>query len=388
MAEGGPKVWFPREADDETRVAATPDAVKRLIKKGFVVEIERGAGLRASVSDEAYTRVGATIRGASADAYAGADVIAKLNPPRARADLDGKHEAELSREGALFVSFLCPLANLDVVRKLRDRRVSAFAMDRIPRITRAQSMDALSSQSNLAGYKAVLLGANALGKIFPMMTTAAGTIRPARVVIMGAGVAGLQALATAKRLGAVVEVSDIRPAVKEQVESLGGRFIDLPPLEGAEDAGGYAREVTPEFLKKQQEIVAARVAEADVVITTALVPGKAAPKLVTAAMVRSMRPGSVIVDLAVEQGGNCALAEPGQVVVKHGVKIVGHLNMPSRTAVDSSALYARNLVNFLTPLVDKETKALKIDWDDEIVKGTALTRDGKIVHPAFAGEGA
>jgi H+-translocating NAD(P) transhydrogenase subunit alpha len=260
-------------------------------------------------------------------------------------------------------------------------------MEFMPRITRAQAMDVLSSQANLAGYRAVIDAAAEFGRAFPMMMTAAGTVAPARVFVMGAGVAGLQAIATARRLGAIVSATDVRPAAKEQVTSLGASFIAVEDEEfrQAETAAGYAKPMSPEYQKKQAALVAETIRKQDVVITTALIPGRPAPVLVSEEMVRSMKPGSIVVDLAVEQGGNCPLSEAGRVVVKHGVKIVGHLNVPSRIAVDSSALYARNLLNFLTPLIDKETRTLKIDWDDEIIKGTALTRDGQVVHPSLGG---
>jgi NAD(P) transhydrogenase subunit alpha len=294
------------------------------------------------------------------------------------------------KRGATLIGMLAPYAARDQIAAYAERGIDAFAMELIPRITRAQTMDVLSSQSNLAGYKAVLDAAAEFGRAFPMMMTAAGTLAPARVLVMGAGVAGLQAIATARRLGAVVSATDVRPAAKEQVQSLGATFIAVEDEEfrEAETAGGYAKEMSDAYKQKQAALIAETVKKQDVIITTALIPGRPAPVLLTEEMVKSMKPGSVIVDLAVEQGGNCALSEPGEVVDKHGVRIVGHLNVPSRLAVDASALYARNLLAFLTPLIDKEAGALKIDWEDEIVKGTALTRDGKVVHPAFSGEGA
>ncbi len=272
------------------------------------------------------------------------------------------------------------------LKPLQDAGVTAFAMDLIPRITRAQSMDVLSSQANLAGYKAVLDGAAVYGSAFPMMMTAAGTVPPAKVLVMGAGVAGLQAIATAKRLGAVVSATDVRPAAKEQVESLGGTFVAVEDEEfkQAETAGGYAKEMSAEYQKKQAELIAETIKKMDMVITTALIPGRPAPKLVSAEMVASMKPGSVIVDLAVETGGNCELSVAGEVVDKDGVKIVGHVNVPSRLAADASALYARNILNFIELLVDKEAKALAIDWEDQIAAETCIIRDGKLVHPALA----
>ncbi|TAN61395.1 MAG: NAD(P) transhydrogenase subunit alpha, partial [Magnetospirillum sp.] len=285
------------------------------------------------------------------------------------------------------IAALAALTDRALVQALAERKVTAFAMELCPRITRAQSMDILSSQANLAGYKAVLDAAAVFGRGIPMMMTAAGTVAPARFLILGAGVAGLQAIATAKRLGGVVYAFDVRPAVKEQVESLGGKFVEVDPeaLKDAETAGGYAREMSEDFKKKQQARIHETLKKTDIAICTALIPGKPAPVLITEEMVKDMRPGSVIVDLAVEAGGNCPLSEFDRVVVKHGVTLVGHGNVPSRIAVDASALFAKNLLNFITPLVDKETKALAFNWDDEILKGTCVTRDGQVVHPALAG---
>jgi len=273
---------------------------------------------------------------------------------------------------------MSPHRNADMVTRLVANKVTTFAMELVPRITRAQSMDVLSSQANIAGYKAVLLGAVNLPKYFPLFMTAAGTIQPARVVIMGAGVAGLQAIATARRLGAVVEVSDVRPAVKEQVQSLGAKFIDLPNLESGEGQGGYAKEMSAEFIQKQQEILSARIAQADVVVTTALIPGRAAPRLVSAVMVKRMKPGSVIVDLAVEQGGNCELSEAGKTVIKHGVKIIGESNLPASMPHDASVLFARNVFSLL--MLFAKGGALKLDLNDEVIKGTLLTHDGAVIH--------
>jgi NAD(P) transhydrogenase subunit alpha len=384
------KIGIPRERrPHELRVAATPDSVKKLIALGAEVLVEAGAGVAAAYTDEAYAAAGARIAADEAACLAEAEVVLKVQRPLTEAE-GGPDELALMKRGAVLIGVLAPYAARDQLKAYAAHDVAAFALEFTPRITRAQAMDVLSSQSNLAGYRAVIDAAAEFGRAFPMMMTAAGTIAPAKVMVMGAGVAGLQAIATARRLGAVVSATDVRPAAKEQVQSLGATFVAVEDDEfkQAETAGGYAKEMSEAYKQKQAALIAETMKKQDIVITTALIPGRPAPRLVSEDMVKSMRPGSVIVDLAVEQGGNCALAEPGQVVVKHGVKIVGHLNMPSRTAVDSSALYARNLVNFLTPLVDKETKALKIDWDDEIVKGTALTRDGKVVHPAFAGEGA
>lgn len=384
------KIGIPRERrPHELRVAATPDSVKKLLALGAEVLIESGAGAGASYTDEAYAAAGARLVPDEAALLGEADVVLKVQRPMTEAE-GGPDELAMMKPGAVLIGILAPFAARDQLAAYAGRPVDAFALEFMPRITRAQSMDVLSSQSNLAGYRAVIDAAAEFGRAFPMMMTAAGTIAPAKVMVMGAGVAGLQAIATARRLGAVVSATDVRPAAKEQVQSLGATFVAVEDEEfkQAETAGGYAKEMSDAYKQKQAALIADTVRKQDVIITTALIPGRAAPRLLTEEMVQSMKPGSVVVDLAVEQGGNCALSEPGRVVVKHGVKIVGHLNVPSRTAVDSSALYARNLVNFLTPLVDKDSKALKIDWDDEIVKGVALTRDGKIVHPAFAGEGA
>jgi len=290
------------------------------------------------------------------------------------------------KRGAILIGMLAPYASKEQIQAYAAAGVSAIALELVPRITRAQSMDVLSSQANLAGYRAVLDAAYEFGRAIPMMMTAAGTVPPARAFIMGVGVAGLQAIATAKRLGAVVSATDVRPATKEQVESLGGTFVAVmdEEFQQAQTAGGYAKEMSKEYQAKQAALIAETIRKQDIVITTALIPGRKAPVLVSEEMVKSMKPGSVIVDLAVEQGGNCPLSEPGKVVVKHGVKIVGHTNVPSRIAVDATALYARNLVNYLTPLMDKATKAVKLDLADEVVKGSLLTHEGKIVHPGFA----
>jgi NAD(P) transhydrogenase subunit alpha len=313
--------------------------------------------------------------GGEAAAWAESDVVLKVAPPTAE-------EAGRLKEGALLVGFVSPHANLDVVKVLMERKVSTLAMELVPRISRAQSMDALSSQASIAGYKAVLVAAASLDKYFPLLMTAAGTVKPARIVVMGAGVAGLQAVATAKRLGAIVEVSDIRGAVKEQVESLGGKFIDLPMNESGDGAGGYAKEVTPEFLKKQQAIVAEHIKNADVVITTAAVPGRPAPKLVTEDMVKSMREGAVIVDLAVATGGNCVLSKPDEDVVAHGVRIIGHSNLAATVPADASMLYSRNVLTLMKLLI--ADSALKLDLEDEIVAGALLTHEGTCRHERTA----
>src|SRR5215470_7831069 len=357
----------------EARVAVSPETVKKLVALGPELAVEAGAGEGASFTDEALAAAGATIVPDAATALAGADIVLKVQRPLTAAD-GGPDELALIKPGALLIGILAPHASRELIAAYARHNVDAFAMD------------VLSSQANLAGYRAVLDAAAEFGRGFPLMMTAAGTIPPARVLVMGAGVAGLQAIATARRLGAMVSATDVRPAAKEQVASLGATFVAVEDEEfkQAETAAGYAKEMSDAYKQKQAALVAETLKKQDIVITTALIPGRPAPRLIDEAMVRSMKPGAVIVDLAVEQGGNCPLSEPGRIVVRNGVTIVGLLNLPSRIAVDSSALYARNLLAFLTPFVDKETKALKIDWEDEIIKATALTRDGKVVHPAFA----
>jgi H+-translocating NAD(P) transhydrogenase subunit alpha len=374
------KIAIPKERrPDEARVAASPETVKKLIALGFEVAVESGAGKGASVPDEAYRKAGAEIAADATVAFGRADVIAKVRRPQ-------PGETKGLKPGALVICIADPFRAGDELAPLAQSGATVFAMDLIPRITRAQSMDVLSSQANLAGYKAVLDAAAVYGRAFPMMMTAAGTVSPAKVLVMGAGVAGLQAIATAKRLGAVVSATDVRPAAKEQVESLGGKFVAVEDEEfkQAETAGGYAKEMSAEYQKKQAALIAETIEKMDIVITTALIPGRPAPKLVTKDMVASMKPGSVIVDLAVETGGNCELSEPGRVVEKNGVKIVGYQNVPSRLAADASALYARNIYNFVELLVDKETKQLAVNWEDKIIAETCIIRDGKVVHPGLA----
>jgi H+-translocating NAD(P) transhydrogenase subunit alpha len=373
----------------ELRVAVSPDTVKKLIALGAEVVVETGAGLGAAYTDASLAEAGAKIVSDEKSAIGDADIVLKVQRPLTAAE-GGPDEMALLKSGAMLVGILAPYAARDQVAAYASQGVNAFAMEFMPRITRAQTMDVLSSQANLAGYRAVIEAATVFGRALPMMMTAAGTVAPARVFVMGAGVAGLQAIATARRLGAIVSATDVRPASKEQVKSLGATFVAVEDDEfkQAETTAGYAKPMSAEYQKKQAALVAETIKKQDIVITTALIPGRPAPVLVTEDMVKSMRQGSVIVDLAVEQGGNCPVSEAGKVVVKHGVSLVGYLNMPSHIAVDASALYARNLLSFLTPLIDKTTKALKINWDDEIVKGTALTREGKIVHPALTGGGA
>jgi H+-translocating NAD(P) transhydrogenase subunit alpha len=358
--------------EGEFRVAATPETVKKLKGLGVETTIEAGAGEAAHFSDAAYREAGATIVSESElpAALKEAKVLAAVGP-----EVPNTFTEALS-EGALLVAFCDAFRRLEAVKAMAAQKISTIAMEQVPRITRAQSMDALSSQANIAGYKAVLVAAARLDKYFPLLMTAAGTVQPARVVIMGAGVAGLQAIATARRLGAVVEVSDIRPEVKEQIESLGGKFIELPMQESGAGEGGYAKEMGEEFLKKQREIVAERVAQADVVVTTALIPGRPAPKLVPKEMVERMRPGAIIVDLAVSQGGNCELSKPGQDVVHQGVTIVGATNLPSEMAHDASLLYARNILALLKPMI-KEGE-LTVDLEDDVVGPSLLVHGGEV----------
>ena len=364
----------------EDRVAATPDTVKKMTGLGAEVAVEPGAGTASGIPDADFSAAGATV---AAGALEGADVVLKVRRPTA---------SELARykKGALVIALMDPYGEDAAIKAMADAGVTAFAMELIPRITRAQAMDVLSSQANLAGYRAVIDGAAEYGRALPMMMTAAGTVPAARVFVMGAGVAGLQAIATARRLGAIVTATDVRPASKEQVESLGAKFVAVEDDEfkQAETAGGYAKEMSKEYQAKQAALVAEHLKKQDIVITTALIQGRPAPRLISKEMVASMRPGSVIVDLAVERGGNCELAKPGQVVEAGGVKIVGHLNVPGRIAASASSLYAKNLFAFLEILVDKSSKALNVKWDDEIVKATALTRDGAVIHPNFAPKSA
>ena len=362
------KIGIPREtAPGETRVSLVPETAAKFVKRGLEVVFEPGCGAAAWYADADYEKAGAK----PGDPF-GADLVLKVQKP-------APAEIAKLREGATLVSFLYPLFNLDLVKALAARKAGAIAIDMLPRTTLAQSMDALSSQANLAGYKAVLVAAERLPKFFPMLMTAAGTIAPARVLVMGAGVAGLQAIGTAKRLGAVVEATDVRPETKEQVESLGGKFLEVTGVEVKKGAGGYAAEQSDEYKRKQAELVADRIGKADVVITTALIPGRKAPVLVTDAQVRTMRPGSVIVDLAAEQGGNVEGTVAGQEVMKHGVRLVGHPNLPATMAVHSSQLYSRNLEKLLFHLLTKEN-AMKWNFAEEITKGCVIVHQGEIVN--------
>ena len=376
------KIAVPKERhEDEARVAASPDSVKKLSALGFEFTIESGAGEGASISDDVYRDAGAEIASDATSAISGADIVLKIRGPE-------DSELDMYSSGQILIAHLSALSSKEAMTSLAGKGVTAFALELLPRITRAQSMDVLSSQSNLAGYKAVLDAAGELGRAFPMMMTAAGTIAPAKVFIMGVGVAGLQAIATAKRMGAVVTATDVRPATKEQVESLGGKFLEVDPEmeKDAQTQGGYAKEMPPEYFEKQKQVVAEHIKKQDVVITTALIPGRPAPVLVTEEMVGTMPSGSVLVDLAVEAGGNCPLSEYGKVVKKGNVIFIGHANVAGRLAEDASSLFARNIVNFISPLVDGETKNLKIDWEDEVIQGTLVCKDGKVVHPRLTSE--
>jgi NAD(P) transhydrogenase subunit alpha len=367
-------------AAGETRVAVSPDTVKKIIGLGHSVAIEAGAGSASSFPDAHFTAAGATIAASAAEALSGADLLLKVRAPT-------PDELAALRPGAGVVGLLNPYNEKAFVQTLAERGVAALAMEFVPRITRAQAMDALSSQSNLAGYRAVIEAATLYGRGFPMMMTAAGTVAAAKCFVMGAGVAGLQAIATARRLGAIVTATDVRPAAKEQVASLGAKFVAVEDEEfkQAETAAGYAKPMSAEYQAKQAALVAEHIAKQDIVITTALIPGRAAPVLVTAAMVAAMKPGSVIVDLAAAQGGNCPLTKPDELVhTDNGVTIAGFTNLPARLPADSSSLYAKNLLNLLPLLTDKETKAFAPHWDDEIIKGAMLTRDGAMIHPTFA----
>jgi NAD(P) transhydrogenase subunit alpha len=366
------KVGIPNEtASGENRVATTPDVIKRLSNKGVDFVVESGAGAGASIPDEQFADAGATIATDPGQVW-GADVVAKVRAPSSA-------EIARLRAGGVVIGFLAPLTSPETTRALADAKVTAFAMEAIPRITRAQSMDALSSQATVAGYRAVLIAGLDMGRFFPMLTTAAGTIKPASVLVLGAGVAGLQAIATARRLGAQVTAFDVRSAVKEQVQSLGAKFLELDLDADAEGTGGYAKALDVDAQRRQQEQLAKAAGRFDVVITTALIPGKPAPKLLIEDAVRNMKPGSVIVDLAGEAGGNTEITEPGQTIVRHDVTIAAPLNLPSDMPDHASQLYARNIMALLELMAGDEG-ALELDWDDEIIKGAAITRDGEIVH--------
>jgi NAD(P) transhydrogenase subunit alpha len=372
-------IGVPAEGEDEPRIGLTPETVKKLVKAGASVTVRSGAGERSHFSDQDYSAAGAKIAKTDADAVADADIVLTVRRPQPAV-------VKAMKKGAALIGMLDPFSDADGLDALAKSGVALFAMELMPRISRAQSMDVLSSQSNLAGYKAVIDAAAAFERALPMMMTAAGTVPAARVFVMGVGVAGLQAIATARRLGAIVTATDVRPAVKEQVASLGAKFIAVEDEEfkQAETAAGYAKEMSEAYKKKQAALVAEHVKNQDIVITTALIPGRPAPKLISKEMIESMRPGSIIVDLAVERGGNAELARPGEIAEHNGVRIFGKLNLPGSVPVNASSLYARNLQAFVEPLIDKEKKTLAINWDDELVKGTLIARDGAIVNAMIA----
>ena len=363
----------------EKRVAATPETVAKFIAAGCTVVVEKGAGIAAKYPDQAYVDKGAALADDFAATCATADLVLKVRPLN-------ESEITLVKKGATVVSLVSPFTN-PLLQQYADAGIAYFCMEMVPRISRAQSMDVLSSQANIAGYKAVLLAMEHYQRFFPMLMTAAGTVQPAKLLIMGAGVAGLQAIATARRMGANVEVFDVRAAAKEQVKSLGARCVEVASAEDAEDAGGYAKEMDDDYKQRQADLIAEHAAKSDIIITTALIPGRPAPVLITEEMVKSMKPGSVIVDLAVEMGGNCPLSEMDQVVVKHGVTLVGVGNIPALMATDASALYARNLLNFLTPMLDKESDGLQIKMDDEVIESSLICQNGAFLKPQLLKQG-
>lgn len=371
-------IGIPREiVEGENRVACIPDVASKLIKKGFKILIEKDAGLKAGFTNEKYVNAGAEIVEDLLHLYQSSDIVLKVQRP-VEHPVYKKNELELMKKGSLLICFLYSLHYPELAKKGADLGINIISMDSIPRTTLAQRMDALSSQANLAGYKSVILAANHLNKIFPLMMTAAGTISPSKVVIMGAGVAGLSALGTAKRLGAVVEVSDVRPQVKEEVQSLGGKFIEVPTDQSMQDSGGYAKEQSEEFLRKQKELIFKHITEADIVITTALIPGKKSPVLVTEEMIKNMKPGAVILDMAVEFGGNCELSEKGKTVVKHGVTIIGEQNLPSLVPYNASEMYSKNLLSLIEYSANDGN--FIIDMEDEIFKGAVIVKDGDVVN--------
>jgi NAD(P) transhydrogenase subunit alpha len=368
----------------ELRVAITPDTVKKYIAMGLSVFIESKAGLAAAITDQSYQDSGANIVKTSREALEKADIVLKVQKPiipkkQGNGELD---EVALMKDGAVLICLMEPYQSQELIEALANKKITAFSMELLPRITRAQTMDTLSSQSNLAGYKAVLEAAHAFGRAFPMMMTAAGTVPPAKCLVMGAGVAGLQAIATARRLGAVVSASDVRPAAKENVESLGASFVAVQDEEfkQAETVAGYAKEMSNEYKAKQSELIASTVAKQDIVICTALIPGRPAPVLVSEDMIKTMKPGSVLIDLAVEQGGNCPLSKADKTIVKNGVSIIGQTNMASKVPIDASVLFAKNLLNFVTPMINEDEKRLGIDIDDEIIRGSMITQNGEVLQ--------
>ena len=380
------KIGIPRERRyGELRVAASLDMVTKLVAKGLDVAIETGAGDAALITDEAFAALGATIAPDLAGVYGDADIVLKVRRPMT-VDEGAEDEVGHMKPGGILIGLLNPLADRGQIDYYATQKVTTFAMELMPRISRAQAMDALSSQSNIAGYKAVIDAAASYRRIFPMMMTAAGSIAPARVLVLGAGVAGLQAIATGRRLGAIVSAFDVRAAARQEVESLGASFVEVPSEETGDASGGYAREMSDEYKAKQKQLIHDTLKKQDIAIATALIPGRPAPLLITAAMVKDMKPGSVIVDLAVESGGNCELSKRGEDVEVNGVTILGRGNLPSAQAANTSTLYARNLYNVLDLMIDSETGLLAIDWDDEIILGMMLTRDGEVVHPQFTGQ--
>ena len=378
------RIAVPKELHDgETRVAMSPDMAMRLVTMGHEVILETGAGNSAMLPDELYRKAGALIGEDANETYSAADIILKVRPPIREGQ--GPNELAMIKSGTLLVGLLDPWRDKNSAGAYARAHITAFAMELLPRISRAQSMDALTSQSSLAGYRAVIESAAVFRKAFPLMMTAAGTIAPAKVLVIGAGVAGLQAIATARRLGAIVSAFDVRQAAKEQVESLGAKFIEVASTDtpSGEAKSGYAKEMSKQYAQTQSELIHQTLKKQDIVITTALIPGKPAPILITEKMVKDMSPGSVIVDLAIGSGGNCPISECDKVVVKYGVILIGNSNMAGLVPGDASALYARNLVNFITPMIDPETRGLAIDWDDEIIAGTVIAHDGQIAHPTL-----
>ncbi len=375
------RIAVPAEDETEPRVALSPETAKKYVKLGCTVVIEAGAGERSYFPDREYEDAGAELAGSAEAALDGADLVLKVRPP---------NEAQIKamKSGAVLAAMLEPYGARETIDSLAEQGVLAFAMELMPRVTRAQSMDVLSSQSNLAGYKAVVNAAAVFGRAMPMMMTAAGTVPPGKVFIMGAGVAGLQAIATARRLGGVVSATDVRPAVKEQVKSLGAKFVAVEDEEfrEAETAGGYAKEMSDEYKRKQNELIAEHIKSQDIVITTALIPGRPAPRLISAEMVETMKPGAIIFDMAAERGGNCELTKPREDIMHGGIRIMGPVNIAGQVPGDASSLYARNLYAFTELMIDSENSAITIDWDDEIIKGTALTRDGEVIHPVLTGD--
>lgn len=375
------RIAVPAEDETEPRVALSPEAAKKYVKLGCEVVIENGAGARSYFPDGDYEQAGATLVASADEALDGAELVLKVRPP-------SQAQIKAMKSGAVLAAMLEPFGPRETIDALAEQGVMAFSMELMPRVTRAQSMDVLSSQSNLAGYKAVVDAAAAFGRAMPMMMTAAGTVPPAKVFVMGAGVAGLQAIATARRLGGVVSATDVRPAVKEQVKSLGAKFVAVEDEEfrEAETAGGYAKEMSDDYKRKQNELIAEHIKAQDIVITTALIPGRPAPRLISAEMVDAMKPGAIIFDMAAERGGNCELTRAGEDIMHDGVRIMGPLNIPGQVPGDASSLYARNLYAFTELMIDTEAGAMKVDWDDEIIKGTALTRDGNVIHPVLVGD--